>query len=151
MSAIVKRGTSTDVPNAIVERDSSGNFAAGTITATLIGTASEAEAINGILITGTPTVGETLVATSGTTADWQAAPSAITFVDQITPFGVIDGSNVTFTLPSTPDAGSVYFWLNGVLQRSGIGNDYTISSTTITTTTAPEVAGVLLASYRITS
>jgi hypothetical protein len=70
------------------------------------------------------------------------------FVDKETPSGTIDGVNVTFTLSFSPVAGSDHLYLNGMLQNSGSGNDYTISGTAITFTTAPIAGDVLLCSYR---
>lgn len=69
------------------------------------------------------------------------------FVTEETPSGTINGSNTTFTLANTPTAGTVKLYLNGVRQKSGAGNDYTISTTTITMTTAPVSGDVLLVDY----
>lgn len=71
-----------------------------------------------------------------------------TFVDMETPSGTINGSNTAFTIANTPISGSVHVFLNGLLQKSGGGNDYTISGTTITFVTAPETGSTLLVSYR---
>jgi hypothetical protein len=70
------------------------------------------------------------------------------FVDKEVPSGAINGSNVTFTLANTPIAGSEHVYLNGVLQESGAGNDYTITSATITYLTAPLTGEKLRVSYR---
>lgn len=70
------------------------------------------------------------------------------FVDKEVPSGSINGSNVTFTLANTPVAGSEHIYLNGVLQESGSGNDYTISGATITYLTAPLTGEKLRVSYR---
>ena len=48
------------------------------------------------------------------------------------PVGAVDGVNVTFTLANTPKVGTEDVFVNGVLQESGVGNDYTISGGTIT-------------------
>ena len=72
-----------------------------------------------------------------------------TFVDLETPAGLINGSNVTYTLANTPIAGSVHLYLNGVVQEASAGNDYTISGATITMLAAPKTSSKLLASYRI--
>jgi len=53
-------------------------------------------------------------------------------VTRETPTGTVNGSNVTFTLAATPVSGTEQVFVNGVLQDSGSGNDYTISSATIT-------------------
>lgn len=71
------------------------------------------------------------------------------FSDAETPSGLINGSNVTFTLAHTPNpATSLMLFLNGVLQRAGAGNDYTIATATITMATAPITNDILLVSYR---
>jgi hypothetical protein len=69
------------------------------------------------------------------------------FVDEETPTGTINGSNVTFTLANTPTAGSVKLYLNGIRLKQG-ANDYSISGLTITMTTAPLTGDLLLADYR---
>jgi len=54
------------------------------------------------------------------------------FVDKEIPGGAINGSNTVYTMASTPVIGSEHVYLNGILQESGAGNDYTISGATIT-------------------
>jgi hypothetical protein len=70
------------------------------------------------------------------------------FVDKEVPSGSINGSNTSFSLANTPVAGSEHVYLNGVLQESGSGNDYTISGATITMLTAPLSGEKLRVSYR---
>jgi len=60
------------------------------------------------------------------------------FVDKEIPLGSIDGVNTIFGLANLPVLGSEHLYLNGVLQESGIGNDYTISDSTITFFEAPQ-------------
>lgn len=72
-----------------------------------------------------------------------------TFVDNEVPGGAIDNANTLFTLASTPILGSVSLYQNGVLQRAGLGHDYTISGSTITFIVAPQSGSQLLANYRI--
>lgn len=74
--------------------------------------------------------------------------TASNFVDKEIPSGSINGSNTGFTLANTPVAGSEHVYLNGVLQESGAGNDYTISGTAITMLTAPLTGEKLRVSYR---
>ena len=69
-------------------------------------------------------------------------------VDNEIPSGTINGSNVTFTLANTPISGSEHVYLNGARQLVGAGNDYTISSATITFATAPPTGSNLLVDYR---
>ncbi len=71
-----------------------------------------------------------------------------TFVVRETPTGTINGSNVTFTLANTPIAGSEEVYLNGLQQEPGAGNDYTISTNTITYLTAPVSGDKIRVSYR---
>ena len=74
--------------------------------------------------------------------------TAANFVDKEVPSGAINGANVTFTLANTPVAGSEHIYLNGILQESGSGNDYTITGSTITYLTAPLTGEKLRATYR---
>ena len=60
------------------------------------------------------------------------------FVDKEIPSGSIDGVNTIFELSYLPVLGSEHLYLNGVLQESGVGNDYTISDSTITFFEAPQ-------------
>lgn len=60
------------------------------------------------------------------------------FVDKEIPSGSIDGANAIFELEHLPVLGSEHLYLNGVLQESGIGNDYIISDSTITFFEAPQ-------------
>lgn len=70
------------------------------------------------------------------------------FVDKEIPSGSINGSNTAFSLANTPVAGSEHLYLNGILQESGAGNDYTISGATITMLTAPLAGEKIRVSYR---
>lgn len=56
--------TNVDTPSTIVERDGSGNFSAGTITASLIGHASLDLALTGGTLTGALGIGESPVASA---------------------------------------------------------------------------------------
>lgn len=60
-----------------------------------------------------------------------------TEVKRETPSGTVNGSNADFTLANTPNAATEEVFLNGILQDSGVGNDYTISGAVISFTTAP--------------
>lgn len=70
------------------------------------------------------------------------------FVDKEIPSGSINGSNTAFTLANTPISGSEHVYLNGILQESGSGNDYTISGANITMLTAPLTGEKLRVTYR---
>ena len=69
------------------------------------------------------------------------------FVDDETPFGAIDGSNVTFTLAETPVTGSVKLYRNGLRQDPSA--DYSISGGTITMSIAPQSGDWFTAYYRM--
>lgn len=99
----------------------------------------------------TANAGGTLGTTAITFTDVTPGASGLTnsnFVDKEVPAGSINGSNTAFTLANTPTAGSEHLYLNGVLQESGSGNDYTISGSSITTAVAPLAGEKLVCSYR---
>lgn len=66
---------------------------------------------------------------SGTTLN---STGSINFVTRETPSGTVNGTNDTFVLAHTPTSGSEEVYVNGVQAEPGSGNDYTISSATIT-------------------
>lgn len=68
------------------------------------------------------------------------------FIDDETPSGTINSSNVTFYLAKTPINGSLKLYLGGARQR--VTEDFTLSGKTITFTIAPDTGSVLLADYR---
>lgn len=92
--------------------------------------------------------------TLGTTAvTFQQIPTStglshLNFVDKEVPAGAINGVNLAYTLANTPIAGSEHVYLNGILQESGAGNDYTITGSAITFIVAILAGEKLRASYR---
>jgi hypothetical protein len=48
------------------------------------------------------------------------------------PSGTVNGTNDTFTLAATPASGTLRLYKNGLRQKAGAGNDYTLATTTIT-------------------
>jgi hypothetical protein len=70
-----------------------------------------------------------------------------TFVDGETPGGLINSSNPTYTLAFAPGT-SLSLYLNGILQKPGSGNDYTLSTLTVTMLNVPATGDSLLANYR---
>lgn len=101
-----------------------------------------------VTVTNTASTGKALVATSATTAEWQATAGTITFIDGSLLVGVVDGFNTVFTLANAPAANSLHLYKNGLRLRPTI--DYTIAGQTITFTSAPLVTeGNLLADYRL--
>jgi hypothetical protein len=66
----------------------------------------------------------------------------------VSPSGEINGQNKLFTLPSAPSPeSSLMFFKNGQLLTSGSEADYTISSTNVTLSSAPEKDDVVFALY----
>jgi hypothetical protein len=62
------------------------------------------------------------------------------------PSGTINGSNVTFTLANIPQENeAVQLYLDGLFLVEGV--DYSLSSVTITMTTAPALGQSLRAAY----
>ena len=72
-----------------------------------------------------------------------------TYVVRESPSGTKNGSNTDFTLAHTPTSGTEMVFKNGILQNAGAGNDYTISTNTITFLTGaiPVATDVLLVTY----
>lgn len=81
------------------------------------------------------------------TQDTSGTLSVSNFVFGEVPSGTINGSNTTFTLSVTPSTGTLSLYLNGVLQNAGAGNDYTLSTNSISFTTAPVSGDVILANF----
>jgi flagellar hook protein FlgE len=73
--------------------------------------------------------------------------TAANFVHNEVPSGTVDGANAAFTLANTPTVGSVQVFLNGLLQKPGVGKDYTVSAATITFVAAPLTGDLILAHY----
>lgn len=93
--------------------------------------------------------GGTLGSTAITyTQDTSTGLNSTNFVDKEVPSGSINGANTSFVLANTPTAGTEHVYLNGILQESGAGNDYTISSATITMLTAPLTGEKIRVTYR---
>jgi hypothetical protein len=63
------------------------------------------------------------------------------------PSGTINGTNVTFTILNTP-IGQIMLYLNGQYLAPGAGEDYTISTATITLAVAPIVGDKLRVNYQ---
>jgi hypothetical protein len=103
----------------------------------------------------TPTDGEVLAwNTASSRFEWVTNEGAgivketDVIVNEI-PSGLINNSNISYTLANTPFAGTVSVFLNGILQAPGVGLDYTISGTTITFVKAPKTNSDLYVSYII--
>lgn len=96
--------------------------------------------------TATGTLGTTAV--TSTVINAAAGLSSTNFVDAEIPSGSINGSNTTFTLANTPTSGTEKVYLNGIRLYPGAGNDYTISTNTITMATAPLTGERIVVDYR---
>lgn len=85
----------------------------------------------------------------GTSGTCGTGGSTITFVDGESPGGVVDGSNVTFTLANAPSPStSLHLFRNGIMQK--LGFDYTFSGSTIVFVAGatPQPGDTILAEYR---
>lgn len=60
----------------------------------------------------------------------------------------VNGVNNVYILKYTPELGSVSVYYNGMLQKEGLNEDYTISGRVITFNSPPVSGSKLLASYR---
>jgi hypothetical protein len=67
------------------------------------------------------------------------------------PTGAVDGTNAVYTLSFTPVANSEMIFTNGILQEAGAGNDYTISSKTVTFANPPYSGDKIRAAYLVAS
>ena len=124
------------------------------------GTGSASTPTNGQLLIGngsgytlaTLTQGSNISITNGSGTVTIAVTGVITIANKVTrevPTGTINGTNATFTLANTPSIGTEDVYVNGILMNSGAGNDYTISSGTITflSGSIPQTGDVVLVSY----
>lgn len=74
------------------------------------------------------------------------AQSLKRFWEDVTPSGLVNGSNTVFTLPETPlEAASVDVYLDGIKQIPT--TDYSVSGLTITFVTAPAAGQSLRVDY----
>lgn len=89
---------------------------------------------------------------SGTSGPCFDATQLPGYSDSETPGGVVDGSNVTFSLAGQPvPAQSLLLFRNGILQQQGF--DYTLVGSVVqfASAAAPQPQDTLLASYRLSS
>ncbi len=85
----------------------------------------------------------------GDITDWvELDLNKIYFIDKESPTGVINGINTIFNLSHIPIPNSDHLYLNGLLQDSGVTEDYTISGDVITFNEAPLVGMKIRCSYR---
>ena len=103
-------------------------------------------------VLGAGTDGQILSADDGETTGlkWINVPSAPTFVDSEVPTGTPNGILTDFTLAAAPAAGTLKLYKNGIRQKAGAGNDFTLDTGTITFEAGniPQTGDILLADYR---
>ena len=64
------------------------------------------------------------------------------------PSGEADGANFTFSVANTPiPSSSLMFFVNGVLQKQGALDDYTVTGNSIFMNYAPNSGSNVLATY----
>lgn len=88
--------------------------------------------------------------TQATGLAWGAAGLQTTnFVHGEVPTGSVDGVNAAFTLANTPTAGTLRVFKNGIRQKIGAGNDYTLAAAVVTFEAGnlPQTGDVLLCDY----
>jgi len=159
--ALLYQGASALPSFAALNLAGGANIVTGTLPIGNGGTGVSATPTNGQLLIGNGTgfTLATLSAGSGITINNSSGGIQIVasssglgagnFVTREVPTGTVNGSNATFTLANTPTAGTEHVFVNGVLQNVGAGNDYTISTTTITFQSGaiPQTGDVVLVSY----
>lgn len=110
------------------------------------GSSGQVMVSNGTIMAAQTISGDATIDGSGVVTLVSSVVKEADVVTEEIPTGSINGSNTSFSLANTPVTGSVRVYLNGIRQRSG-GNDYSISGTTITMTSAPVSGDVLLVDY----
>jgi hypothetical protein len=139
------------------------------VQAVAIGTGLLTVASGGIGITSSISAAQIIVSNASNQPAWVSASGDVTvtsagamtvnntagsgflkygnIVSNETPTGLVNGSNVTFTLANTPQSSSLELILNGQVLEPGTGNDYTISGATITMLFTPLTSDKLRAYY----
>jgi hypothetical protein len=158
---LLYKGASALPAFGAVDLAGGANIITGTLPVGNGGTGVSATPTNGQLLIGNGTgfTLATLSAGSGITINNSSGGIQIVasasglgagnFVIREVPTGTINGSNATFTLANNPTGGTEHVFVNGVLQNLGAGNDYTISTNTITFQSGaiPQTGDVVLVSY----
>ena len=94
--------------------------------------------------------GSNVTITTGSSGQITVAVSSTSnVVFNETPGGSINGSNTAFTLANSPEEGTVMLFVNGQLQASGSGLDYTLSNKTLTFSgeSVPQTSDRLISTY----
>jgi hypothetical protein len=146
-------GDVTSIGNATTYNSNMPVAKGGTGATAITGTGNNVLSISPAL-TGSPTTPTQTANDNSTkiasTAYVDAKAGTQSIIDGEVPAGTINGSNVTFTLASTPATNSLALYKNGIRLKAG-GADYTLSGATITFVTAPPTGAVLLADYNVSS
>ena len=71
-----------------------------------------------------------------------------TFVDGETPGGIVDGTNMSFTLANAPSGTSLMLFRNGLYMKAGVDYSLTGSGILFVSGAAPQPLDTLAASYR---
>jgi len=126
--------------------DATIEIASGNIVAVKDGGITEAK----LAMNNSPSAGNVITWNAGAYMEW-VDPDVNSVVESDIKFenesANCNGVTTDFILDSTPVANSVQVYLNGLLQESGSGKDYTLSGTTVSFAVAPETANTLLIHY----
>jgi hypothetical protein len=136
--ASARSSADTVLQNALDAEALARTTADGTHTTAIASEVSRATAAEGAEATaraaGDAALDTRVVALEG------AVASTLNYGDYIpreTPVGTVDGTNAEFVLAFLPHLGSETVFLNGMMLEPGVGNDYTITDSTITLAAAP--------------
>lgn len=79
---------------------------------------------------------------------WSAVLSGTQVFSEV-PTGTVNGVNAAFVFASTPNAGTLRVYKNGIRQKAGSGNDYQLATATVTFETGnlPQTGDILLGDY----
>jgi hypothetical protein len=151
-ATVISNGTSAGTWDSAYSQTTAGG--SGTVTSVSV---VNANGFNGTVATNTSTPAITISTTitgmlkgngtaisAATAGTDYLAPSDL--VTRETPSGTINGSTTSFTLANTPISGTEMVYQNGLLQDAG-GQDYSISTNTITFVTAPVTGDKLRVTY----
>jgi len=104
-----------------------------------------------LAISNVPTDGYYLRYTTASGLTWSDVAGGFVEITDIianeVPTGLINGSNTDFDLANTPKSGTLQVYLNGLLQEPGSGNDYILSTDSVTFSVAPETGDIVLCNY----
>lgn len=135
-------GTAIAVPSSGVWTIGTGGT--GTSTAPTQGGVVYAASASGYASTAAGSSGQFLKSNGTSAPTWVTANLGTPV--QETPSGTVNGSNATFTTTYTPTSNAILsVYLNGLILTQGV--DYTVSSSTITITAAPDIGQNVYVTY----